>query len=73
MKRTKQLSLSLIAVGLCGILSMGCGGSSSSGGGTTTGIVGQLTGDPDDQVSSSTQQLVSDALARGDTDEPLDF
>ena len=36
------------------------------------GVVSQLTGDPDDQVSPQLQQLVAAALQRGDTDAPLE-
>ncbi|MCA8922477.1 MAG: hypothetical protein KDD82_11750 [Planctomycetes bacterium] len=34
--------------------------------------VAQLTGDPDDQVSPQLQGLVAQALARGDSDDPLE-
>jgi len=35
-------------------------------------IVGQLTGDPDDEVSPQLQDLVARAVRLGDTDEPLE-
>ena len=73
MKRLTQLTASVLPILLCGLLSLGCSNSSSSGGGTTTGIVGQLTGDPDDQVDPALNQLVADAVARGENDDPLDF
>lgn len=37
-----------------------------------TGIVSQLTGDPDDQVPPQLQALVAAALQRGDSDAPLE-
>ncbi len=37
------------------------------------GLVEQLTGDPDDQVSAQTQQLVADAIKLDEDDDPLNF
>ena len=69
---TAALALTLGAVG-CN----NGGGDSASGSSVATvttanGVVGQLTGDADDDVSPQLQDLVEDALARGDSDEPLD-
>lgn len=50
----------------------GCSDSSSGRASRSPGVVGQLTGDPDDQVSPDLQAQVVDALRRGDTDEPVD-
>ena len=50
----------------------GGGGGSASNSGATPGIVGQLTGDPDDEVSPQLQDLVGQALARNADDDPLE-
>jgi hypothetical protein len=39
----------------------------------TRGVVGQVTGDPDDEVSPQLQAQVGAALARGEHDDPVDF
>jgi len=39
----------------------------------TTGTVGQLTGDPDDEVSDELNMLVAQAVALDENDDPLDF
>lgn len=39
---------------------------------SATGVVGNLTGEPDGQVDPQLQNLVGLAFTRGDTDEPLE-
>lgn len=51
----------------------GTNGGGNGGNGAADGVVGDLTGDDDSEVDDATEQLVFDALQRGDTDEPLDF
>jgi len=78
MIKKSLLSTALVAaVGLC---TLGCSGSSNGNPPVagvaptaTSGIVGQLTGDPDDQVDPALQDLVEQAIALDETDEPLDF
>ena len=56
------------------LVTVGCSDSSRRPVPTSTspGVVGQLTGDPDDQISVGLQAQVAEALTRGDTDEPVD-
>ena len=77
--RTRPLTTAGLLLLLSAGLLIGCGGSSSGGSSSaatapaTTGTVGQLTGDPDDEVSSDLQLLVAQAIALDESDEPLDF
>ena len=81
--RTRPLtSAGLVFVLSAGLL-IGCGSksrpsnlpvsSTSQAAPATTGTVGQLTGDPDDQVSQELNMLVAQAIALDENDQPLDF
>ena len=50
----------------------GCSDSNRTPISTSPGVVGQLTGDPDGDVSPDLQAQVAEALKRGETDEPVD-
>ena len=67
MIRTALLVFLLIALALVS----GCGNNTERSPGP--GVVGQLTGDADDEVSAETQLLVSQAIALDENDAPLDF
>ena len=75
MMRTLLIGLALLGA----VLTAGCGNrdrsnpNASATAPVTTGTVGQLTGDADDEVTPELQQLVEDALARGEDDEPLEI
>ncbi|MBL9085930.1 MAG: hypothetical protein JNM10_02205 [Planctomycetia bacterium] len=68
MRTLRRLALLALAA-LASLPLTACGG---SGGGDGPGIVGRLTGDPDDEVSPQLQSLVEKALDRGETDAPID-
>ncbi|MBL4848907.1 MAG: hypothetical protein JKY65_25575 [Planctomycetes bacterium] len=78
MNTTKRLLTLTIALCLSATLFAGCSNKRRSTTSTTTapvttGIVGQLTGDADDEVSAATQLLVAQAVALDENDIPLDF
>ena len=68
MRTSRRIALLALAV-VASLPLSACGG---SGGGDGPGIVGRLTGDPDDEVSPQLQSLVEKALDRNETDAPID-
>jgi hypothetical protein len=64
-RKTTLLALLALALPL-----VACGGGGH--GDSSDGIVGRLTGDPDDEVASDLEKLVDKALARSTSDEPID-
>lgn len=69
----KRYLMSALFVALAGAATLGCNDSSSGPRRTGPGVVGQVTGDPDDEVSPQLQAQVGLALARGEHDDPVDF
>ena len=65
MKRTLPL-FALLALSLP-LAACGGGGHGDS----SSGVVGRLTGDPDDEVARDLEVLVDKALARTTSDEPI--
>lgn len=62
--------LLVVALGACLVLSA-C--SEDDDDFPSGGIVSQLTGDPDGEVSPELQAMVAEAVARDPMDEPVDF
>ena len=67
---TTKRFLTVAALGLVALPLAACGG--GHGGDSSDGIVGRLTGDPDDQVTPTLEQLVEKAVARTTSDAPID-
>ena len=75
MRSNHRLAGSLMSRGFCGALLLtlaACGGSGGGGNDDSKGIVGRLTGDPDDEVARDLEKLVDKALDRGLDDAPID-
>jgi hypothetical protein len=62
--------LTVLAAGALALPLVACGGG-GGGGDSSDGIVGRLTGDPDDEVTSQLEKLVEKAVARTTSDEPI--
>ena len=69
-----------LTVSLLGFGALGCsqggprtGSADTSVAAISTGVVGELTGDPDDEVDAELQGLVGQAVALNEGDAPLDF
>jgi hypothetical protein len=62
--------LTVFALGALALPLCACGG--GGGGDSSDGIVGRLTGDPDDEVTPAIEKLVEKAVARTTSDEPID-
>lgn len=69
----RNLLSGALLLGACTLVGCGNHDRDPAAATTSTGIVGQLTEDPDDEVTPELQQQVADALARGETDEPLEI
>ncbi len=68
MKRTRTLA-ALVFVAL---VVPACGGGGGGRNDSSDGIVGRLTGDPDDEVSRDLEVLVDKALQRTTAQDPID-
>ena len=62
--------LTVLALGTLALPLAACGG--GHGGDSSDGIVGRLTGDPDDEVTPTLEKLVDKATSRTTSDAPID-
>jgi len=62
--------LTLLALGALALPLAACGGGGGHDG--SQGIVGRLTGDPDDEVTRDLEKLVDRALVRTTAEDPID-
>lgn len=62
--------LTVCALGALALPLAACGG--GHGGDSSNGIVGRLTGDPDDEVTHDLEKLVDRAVSRSTSDAPID-
>jgi hypothetical protein len=70
-----RASSAALALGIAGLAASLCACGHGGGGGTAgsnpSGIVGRLTGDPDDEVTPALEDQVFRAVKRGEDDDPI--